>query len=83
MQNVISFGKQIDHFKDYRKRIVGLVGEEEATNIIRNAIFFITTGSNDFVANYFVFSIRELQFNVPEYTYFLLNSYIDYIKACL
>ncbi|XP_057840552.2 GDSL esterase/lipase At2g42990 isoform X2 [Cryptomeria japonica] len=77
--NVIPFGKQIEYFKEYRKTITGLVGEEEATTIIRKAIFFITIGSNDF-GYYFLVSPRRLQFNVQEYTDFLLNTYTVYIK---
>ncbi|XP_059067422.1 GDSL esterase/lipase At2g42990-like [Cryptomeria japonica] len=77
--NVIPFGKQIEYFKEYRKTITGLVGEEETTTIIREAIFFITIGSND-IGYYFLVSPRRLQFNVQEYTDFLLNTYTVYIK---
>ncbi|XP_057840656.1 GDSL esterase/lipase At2g42990 [Cryptomeria japonica] len=77
---VIPLWKQIEHFKEYRKRIAGLVGEEEATAIIRKAIFFITIGTNDFIFNYFALPTRRLQFTVQEYTDFLLNTYTLYIK---
>ncbi|XP_057840480.2 GDSL esterase/lipase At2g42990 [Cryptomeria japonica] len=73
--DVIPFWKEVELFKEYRKRITGLVGEKEATTIIRNAIFFITIGTNDFIANYFLVSSRRLQFTVQEYTDILLKTY--------
>ncbi|GLJ08319.1 hypothetical protein SUGI_0086410 [Cryptomeria japonica] len=78
--NVIPVWKQIEYFKEYRNKIAGLVGEEEAATIIRNAIFFFSIGTNDFIVNYFLVSPRRLQFTVQEYTDLLLNTYTDYIK---
>ncbi|XP_057840472.2 GDSL esterase/lipase At4g26790 [Cryptomeria japonica] len=80
ISNVIPVWKQIEYFREYRNRIEGLVGEEEATTIIRNAIFFITIGTNDFIVNYFTLPIPPLQFTVQEYTGFLLNTYTVYIQ---
>ncbi|XP_057840477.1 GDSL esterase/lipase At2g42990-like [Cryptomeria japonica] len=80
ISNVIPVWKQIEYFKEYRKKIAGLVGEEEATTIINKAIFFISIGTNDFVVNYFSLRTRRLRFTVQEYTDFLLNIYTLYIK---
>ncbi|KAH9312863.1 hypothetical protein KI387_027898, partial [Taxus chinensis] len=76
---VIPFWKQIDHFKDYKKKLVGLVGEEQATTILEAAIFFSVIGTNDFSANYYLVPIRPFQFTIQQYTYFLLGIYRDYI----
>ncbi|GLJ08322.1 hypothetical protein SUGI_0086480 [Cryptomeria japonica] len=82
INEAIPFWKQIECFKEYKKKIAGFVGEEEATNIIRKAIFFITIGSNDWGFSYFLLVIptRRLEFTVQEYTDFLLNQYTVYIK---
>ncbi|XP_057840551.2 GDSL esterase/lipase At2g42990-like [Cryptomeria japonica] len=77
---VIPVWKQIEYFKEYKNRIAGLVDEEQATAIIKEAIFFISIGTNDFAANYFLFPIRRLQFTVQEYTDFLMDIYAVYLK---
>ncbi|XP_057840476.2 GDSL esterase/lipase At2g42990-like [Cryptomeria japonica] len=78
--NVIPVWKQIEYFKEYRKKLAGLVGEEEAATMIKRAIFFISIGTNDFIVNYFALPTRRLQFTVQEYTDFLLNIYTVYFK---
>ncbi|KAH9312861.1 hypothetical protein KI387_027896, partial [Taxus chinensis] len=78
--NVIPVWKQIENFKDYRKKIRGLVGKEQATTILNEAILFFVIGSNDFIVNYFQYPTRPDQFTVPEYTHILLDIYKGYIK---
>ncbi|KAH9312862.1 hypothetical protein KI387_027897 [Taxus chinensis] len=77
---VIPFWKQIDYFKDYMKKIIVLVGEEQATTILNEAIYFIVIGTNDFIANYYQFPIRSAKFTLAQYTQILLDKYADYIK---
>lgn len=78
--NAIPFWKQVDYFKEYTIRLVGLVGEEQAAIILNKAIYFILIGSNDFVNNYYRFPFRSSHLTVSQYTDFLLQIYLSYIK---
>jgi len=78
--NAIPFWKQVIYFKEYTRRLVGLVGEERADIILNEAIYFIVIGSNDFINNYYRFSFRSSQLTVSQYTDFLLQIYLSYIK---
>eukprot|EP01018_Ginkgo_biloba_P025484 Gb_06060 [translate_table: standard] len=78
--NVIPFWKEIEYFKEYTSRLVALVGEDRTISILKEAVYFITIGTNDFIANYYVFPFRRYQYTVSQYKEFLLQTYTDYIK---
>lgn len=77
---VIPVWKEINYFKEYKARLIKLVGAERADKILRDAIFFFVIGTNDFAFNYFTFPFRSLHYSVSGYTDFLLQTYASYIK---
>lgn len=77
---VIPFWKEIDYFKEYKTRLIGLVGHERANMILSEAIYFIVIRTNDFIVNYYRFSFRSANFTVSQYTDFLLQIYASHIK---
>eukprot|EP01018_Ginkgo_biloba_P004755 Gb_24151 [translate_table: standard] len=78
--SVIPFWKEIEYFKEYRLLLASLVGQETATHILKEAIIFVSIGTNDFIANYYLQPTRRLQFTVSEYQDFLLEAYSAYIE---
>lgn len=77
---VIPFWKEVDYFKEYKTRLIGLVGAERADMILSEAIYFIVIGTNDFIFNYYTFPFRSCHYTVSQYTDFLLQTYESYIK---
>ncbi|KAE8667512.1 GDSL esterase/lipase [Hibiscus syriacus] len=63
-------------FVKYQRRLADLVGNDEAQQIVSEALVFITVGGNDFV-NYFLvpFSARSRQFSLPDYVRYLISEY--------
>jgi len=49
------------------------VGEKKAKDIIRHAVFVLSMGTNDFLQNYFLQSMRTDQFSLQEYQNFLVS----------
>ncbi|WOG85921.1 hypothetical protein DCAR_0105114 [Daucus carota subsp. sativus] len=75
--NIIKIGQQIYYFEEYQRRIISMIGIDEARRLVNNALVLITLGGNDFVNNYFLAPItaRRLQFNLEDYTTFLISEY--------
>ncbi|KAF6173221.1 hypothetical protein GIB67_026916 [Kingdonia uniflora] len=71
--NVVPFWKQLEYFKEYRKRLTNYLGRNKANELIREALYITSIGTNDFILNYFVIPIRSSQFTVDEYQNFLLG----------
>lgn len=72
-QNVLPVSKQIQYFMHYKIHLRKLVGEERAEFIIRNALFIVSMGTNDFLQNYFIEPARPKQFSLLKFQNFLLR----------
>lgn len=75
LAHLLTMHTQVGNFKKALQRIEALVGHQEATRIINNAVFVISAGTNDILNNFYwlPFSHRKLQFSLPQYHDFLLD----------
>ena len=82
MTRVITADKQIDMFKDYIKRVKGIVGDEKkGMKIINDALVVISAGTNDFGYNFYGVPTRRFQYTVDRYQDFLLLRLQSFVKA--
>ncbi|VAH96398.1 unnamed protein product [Triticum turgidum subsp. durum] len=54
--NVFTMDQELEFFDEYRRRLVGIVGEAETRRIIAGAFFFVVTGTDDFANTYFMYN---------------------------
>ncbi|KAF7093564.1 hypothetical protein CFC21_095971 [Triticum aestivum] len=54
MYNVVPLSQQLEHFKEYRHKLVVQVGSNQAQSIISDSLYIISAGSNDYLFNYYV-----------------------------
>lgn len=73
------------YFEQYQRRLISLIGLDKARKLVNNALVLITLGGNDFVNNYFLAPItaRRIQFNLQDYTTFLIAEYKKILKVNL
>ncbi|GFY91916.1 GDSL-like Lipase/Acylhydrolase superfamily protein [Actinidia rufa] len=71
----------LSYLRHYKIHLRELVGEVKAEEIIRNAIFVISMGTNDFLQNYFTETTRRKQFTVDQYQNYLISSMFRAVKA--
>ncbi|XP_068644605.1 GDSL esterase/lipase At2g31540-like [Aristolochia californica] len=77
---VIPVSKHLKMFKRYLERLEGIVGREEASEIVGESLILISAGTNDFVFNYYDIPTRRLQFNISGYQDFVLQKLQTAIK---
>lgn len=65
----INLDAQMDNFANTRQEIISAIGDSAAKQLIKNALFSITMGSNDFINNYLtpILSKLEQKLVSPEY----------------
>ncbi|XP_068654240.1 GDSL esterase/lipase At5g45950 [Aristolochia californica] len=80
LSTVLPFWKQIEYLAHYKIHLREFMGEEKASEIVSNAVFLISAGTNDFIQNYFVEATRATQYKVEEYVDFLITRMADYVK---
>ncbi|KAI3948358.1 hypothetical protein MKW92_040940 [Papaver armeniacum] len=73
VSSAIPLWKEVEYFKDYKVRLATLVGRKAATETIRDAVYIISLGTNDFLINYFGLPDRSLHFTLEEYENFLIG----------
>ncbi|KAB5560656.1 hypothetical protein DKX38_005613 [Salix brachista] len=80
LSQVLPVSKQIEYLKHYKLHLSRLVGGKKAQNIVKNAIFVLSMGTNDFLQNYFLEPTRPKQFTVEQYQNFLASRMFQDIK---
>nr|KYP46314.1 GDSL esterase/lipase EXL3 [Cajanus cajan] len=76
----ISLSGQIDMFKEYIRKLKGLVGEDRTNFILANSIVLVVQGSNDISNTYFLSHAREVQYDIPHYTDLMVNSASNFLE---
>ncbi|KAE9608068.1 putative triacylglycerol lipase [Lupinus albus] len=80
---VLDLDKQFELFEEVLKRVRKIVGKEKAENVMNNALFVISSGTNDMMYNAYGFPTRVLQFgSVQCYQHFLLQNLLSFIQVC-
>ncbi|OMO82931.1 Lipase, GDSL [Corchorus capsularis] len=77
----IPVARQIDLFRNYKARLISVVGEKEAMKTLRKSLVVISAGTNDFGFNYYLLPVRGLQFDVKGYQDFLQTQIEDLVKT--
>ncbi|KAI5062141.1 hypothetical protein GOP47_0022680 [Adiantum capillus-veneris] len=78
--NVISLTKQLEFFKSYKAQLAEIVGSSKASNILSEALYILSTGSNDYANNYFYNLRLKAKLNIKDYTTFLVQSAAKFIE---
>ncbi|XP_008226998.1 PREDICTED: GDSL esterase/lipase At4g26790 [Prunus mume] len=69
--SVIPLWKELEYYKKYQKDLRSYLGNDKANEVLGEALYLISIGTNDFVENYYVFKHRSSQFSIEEYQNFL------------
>ncbi|PIN10423.1 hypothetical protein CDL12_16986 [Handroanthus impetiginosus] len=80
LSNVLSMSKQLEYLRHYKIHLRNLVGSRESEFIVRNALFILSMGTNDFLQNYYVEPTRSKQYNVEQYLNYLISCMRTAIK---
>jgi len=72
-QDVIPLWKEVEFYKDYQNKLKASFGDEKAKEIIRESLYLVSIGTNDFLENYYTQLERRMEYKtVQEYEDFLI-----------
>ncbi|RLM86130.1 GDSL esterase/lipase [Panicum miliaceum] len=72
-KEAISLSQQLDYFKEYIQRLKLAKGESVANEIIAEALYVFSIGTNNFILNYLVLPLRRAQYTTLEYVAYLIG----------
>lgn len=70
---MITLGEQLAYFEEYTERLKVAKGDAAAKEIISEALYIWSIGTNDFIENYYNLPERRMQYTVGEYEAYLLG----------
>ncbi|XP_040383568.1 GDSL esterase/lipase At2g04570-like isoform X2 [Oryza brachyantha] len=71
--SVIPLSQQLEYFKEYIERLKVAKGEDVADEIIAEALYVFSVGTNDFIINYFHLPLRRAAYTTAEYVAHLVG----------
>ncbi|PIA38153.1 hypothetical protein AQUCO_02800063v1 [Aquilegia coerulea] len=79
--DVMPLWKELEYYKEYQKKLRDYIGEEKADETLREALYIMSLGTNDFLENYYQFnSKRASEFTIKQYQDFLLGLAENFVK---
>ena len=82
LQNVIPLPRQLEYFREYKTRLAAKFGQKRTMEIVNNALYIVSAGTNDFVVNYFTLPIQRHKYSLPSYMDFVMNKQLDFLEVC-
>ncbi|CAN4123017.1 unnamed protein product [Withania somnifera] len=72
---------QLSLFQQYIWKLKGLIGEEDANNIVKNSLYIAVAGSDDLCNTYYMLKIpRKIQYNIDAYTNLMVDGATSFVK---
>ncbi|XP_052178644.1 GDSL esterase/lipase At4g26790 [Diospyros lotus] len=79
VMSVIPLWKELEYYKEYQMQLRSFLGDEKANQVLSEALYLISMGTNDFLANYYAVPGRSTQYSIEEYQNFLTGIASDFI----
>ncbi|KAJ8754166.1 hypothetical protein K2173_002065 [Erythroxylum novogranatense] len=76
----ISLSQQFKNYRDYQAKVVNMVGEAKTKGIINGSIHLLSTGSSDFLQNYYINPLLYGLYTPDQFSDLLMRSYATFIK---
>lgn len=73
LQDVIPLWKQMEYYKEYQKKLRAYLGDTKANEVISEALYATSLGTNDFLENYYTMPQRRSQYSIDQYQTFLVG----------
>ncbi|GAA0173757.1 hydrolase [Lithospermum erythrorhizon] len=83
ISGVLPMPSQLEYFKEYQTKMEAAFGKEETKKLVKNALYIISAGTNDFVVNYFTLPIRQKEYDLPSYINFCLEQIRQFMQGLM
>ncbi|KAF4388836.1 hypothetical protein F8388_019015 [Cannabis sativa] len=80
ISNVLPLSTQIKYLMHFKLKLRRVLGYKRAEETVRNAVFVISMGTNDFLQDYYLDPTRPHQFTIGAYQNYLVNNMAHYIQ---
>ncbi|CAM8887824.1 hypothetical protein QQ045_028143 [Rhodiola kirilowii] len=69
--SVIPLWKELEYYTDYQKKLRDYLGNDKANQVLSEAMYLMSIGTNDFLENYYMFPGTQRRYTIEEYQVYL------------
>ncbi|KAL1158925.1 hypothetical protein V6Z11_A08G256900 [Gossypium hirsutum] len=80
LYNTFSLSQQLENYKDYKNKLTAITGKSNTSSIISNGIHLISSGSSDFLQNYYINPLLFTSYTPNMFSDILIESYDNFIQ---
>ncbi|KAJ9178009.1 hypothetical protein P3X46_009929 [Hevea brasiliensis] len=80
LYHAIPLTQQLQYYKEYQNKIVGIAGKTNASSIISDAVYLVSAGASDFVQNYYINPLLYEKYTPEQFSDILVQSYANFIQ---
>ena len=74
------FWKEVELYKEYQERLRIYLGDEKADEIIKDSVYLVSIGTNDFLENYYLLPSTRERFTIQQFEYHLVQSAREFVE---
>lgn len=83
-QGALTTSQQLDLFRDYKRKVSMAIGKERTDDLIKRAVYIVSSGTNDFAFNYYgAIVVRRTAYpTISSYQNFLWQNIESFLQVC-
>ncbi|XP_020251263.1 GDSL esterase/lipase APG-like [Asparagus officinalis] len=78
--HVIPLSQQLEYYKEYQSKLAKIAGSKKASSILSGALYLVSSGSSDFIQNYYVNPYLNKLYTPDEFSSFLVSIFTKFVK---
>ncbi|KAK0606367.1 hypothetical protein LWI29_036925 [Acer saccharum] len=80
LYHAIPLSQQLEYYKECQNKLVRVAGKSNASSIISGAVYLISSGSSDFIQNYYINPLLYKAYTPDQFSDLLMQSYSIFIQ---
>ncbi|KAM7254977.1 hypothetical protein ACFE04_020218 [Oxalis oulophora] len=81
LYRAISLSQQLTHYKEYQNNVVSMVGKEKGDDIFSGSIHLLSTGTSDFIQNYYINPLLNIVYSPDRFSDMLMQSFSTFVQT--
>lgn len=77
---MIPLWQEVEYYKEYQNKLRAYLGRRSANRVLRQALYLVSLGTNDFLENYYTLPHRRSQFTVEQYQNFIVGLSENFLR---
>lgn len=77
---MIPLWQEVENYKEYQHKLRAYLGRRKANRVLRQALYLVSLGTNDFLENYYTLPHRRSQFTVEQYQNFIVGLSENFLR---